>query len=322
MGNVWICDCYISQLIHDLRVTSAEFQLNYHEKVFRLSCHERKGAAFQTFFEAIMAKHIPSFMAVKPHGREGDWKNDGWIASTGTIFQVYSPDSTDAKKILDKINEDFHGVLMKWAGKIKEWIFVYAEQQALPPMVVSRIEELRAAHPDVTIHTWSREHLWRIVRDLPCADRNALLEPVPMVEDILRTTAAEIQVLLKYLAKTVRPSGDSTTSLLAILSKLELNQLGPDIRAFVEPGLMVASTVGLYLSHHPDPDFNRTVSESLAAKYAELATEHPNDSEQVFFALIRWVQNGEPGYASQPRYFWGAVGIVSHYFELCDIFES
>ena len=57
---------------------------------FRLACHERTGADFQRFFEDIMVRHDPSFTPVKPHGNQGDWKNDGWLPSTGTVFQLES----------------------------------------------------------------------------------------------------------------------------------------------------------------------------------------------------------------------------------------
>ena len=69
---------------------SPDFDIHYHEMAFRLACHERTGADFQRFFEDIMVRHDPSFTPVKPHGNQGDWKNDGWLPSTGTVFQLES----------------------------------------------------------------------------------------------------------------------------------------------------------------------------------------------------------------------------------------
>jgi hypothetical protein len=42
-------------------MTPHEFGLYFHHNLFRLACYERKGAAFQTFFEDIMGLHDPSF---------------------------------------------------------------------------------------------------------------------------------------------------------------------------------------------------------------------------------------------------------------------
>lgn len=297
----------------------SEFDIHYHEKEFRLQCHERTGADFQRFFEDIMVRHDPTFTPVKPRGNQGDWKNDGWISATGTLFQCYSPETTKAAKITAKIKEDFAGALVKWAGKMKAWTFVYSEQGKLPPMVVSLIEDLKVARPDLTIDTWNRERLWTVVRNLTPEARNAILGPVPRPSDILSTTAEEIRVLLSFLARTVHPSPDAGTSLLDLLPKLAHNRLGPAIHSLIEPSLPVAQTTARYLSRHPDPGFSATVSQNLATRYRGLLGEYPDEPEQLFFALIRWVQAGRP---DDLRFFWAAVGIVSHYFELCDIFES
>lgn len=296
-----------------------DFDILYHEREFRLQCHERKGAAFQRFFEDIMVRHDPAFTPVKSHGNQGDWKNDGWIPASGTVFQCYSPESTEATKIIAKINEDFAGALQKWAGKMRAWTFVYSEQGELPPMVVNLVEELKAAHPDLAIDTWNRSRLWNIVRSLPPDARNALLGPVPRPCDVIATTAEEIRVLLSFLARNDDPPPDSGTRLLDLLPKLDHNRLGPSIHALIEPGLPIARTTAGYLARHPDPAFSGEVSQSLAARYLELRGQFADEPEQLFFALIRWVQAGRP---DDLRFFWAAVGIVSHYFELCDIFES
>lgn len=297
----------------------SEFDIDYHNQIFRLQCHERTGAEFQRFFEEIMPRYDASFIPVKPHGNQGDWKNDGWIPVSGTVFQCYSPESTEAVKIIAKIREDFVGALAKWTGKMNAWTFVYSEHGKLPPMVVSLIEDLKMAHPELAIDSWNRERLWSIVRSLTSEARNSLLGPVPRPADVISTTADEIRVLLGHLVRKEHASFDAGTALLDLLPKLTHNHLGPSIHAFVERGLPVAKTTANYLSRHPDPDFSALVSRSLAARYLELRNQFEAQPEQLFFSLIGWVQSSNP---NDPRFFWAAVGIVSHYFELCDIFES
>lgn len=266
-----------------------------------------------------MIRHDPTFTPVNPHGKQGDWKNDGWIPSSGTVFQCYSPESTAATKIIAKIKADFAGALERWAGKIKAWTFVYSEQGKLPPMVVSLIEDLKIAYPGITIETWNREILWGIVRNLEPEARNAILGAVPRPSDVLSTTAEEVRVLLSYLARTEHPPQDAGIRLLDLMPKLAHNRLGHAIHALIEPGLPIAQTTATYLSRHPDPGFSSLVSQSLAARYVELRSEIVDDPEQQFFGLISWVQSAKP---HDPHFFWAAVGIVAHYFELCDIFES
>ena len=49
----------------------SDFSIHYHEMVFRLQCHERKGSDFQHFFEDIMVRHDPTFTPVKPYAKVG-----------------------------------------------------------------------------------------------------------------------------------------------------------------------------------------------------------------------------------------------------------
>jgi hypothetical protein len=300
-------------------VTLPEFHNHYHEIVFRVQCHERKAADFQRFFEDIMVRHDPTFTPVKPHGNQGDWKNDGWIPASGTVFQCYAPEELDANQLVKKVRADFDGALAKWTGKMKAWTFVYAAQGKLPPFVVSLIEDLRSAHPDLTIDTWNHERLWQIVRNLSAEARSAILGAVPSVSEVITTTAEEIHVLLGYLARQQHTPSDSGTQLLDLIPKLDFNQLGVSTRGFIELGLPVAHTVADYLSRHPDPGFSSIISQSLAERYRTLRSEHPADSDHIFYSLIRWTQAGKP---DDLHFFWAAVGIVAHYFELCDIFES
>jgi hypothetical protein len=73
-------------------MTTEEIGRHYHYLAFKVACHERKGTAFQTLFEQIMLKHDPSFIAVKPAGKIGDWKCDGFSSVSGTVYQCYAPD--------------------------------------------------------------------------------------------------------------------------------------------------------------------------------------------------------------------------------------
>jgi len=75
-----------------------EFGQHYHSIVFKNVCHERKGAAFQSFFEAIMHKRDRSFISVKPAGRAGGWKCDGYSSANATVYQCYAPEELTAAK--------------------------------------------------------------------------------------------------------------------------------------------------------------------------------------------------------------------------------
>ena len=99
-------------------------QLSY-EKDFRIAFLEARGDGFQRLFEKLMAKAYPNdFMACRPWGNVGDRKNDGYLASTRTLFQSYAPNDLTAAEAIKKIHEDFEGAKAHWEEYFDEWTFV------------------------------------------------------------------------------------------------------------------------------------------------------------------------------------------------------
>jgi tetratricopeptide (TPR) repeat protein len=136
--------------------------LAHHRILFRLKCAELTGMEFQNFFEKIMVQADKTFVAVKPMGSAGDWKCDGYSAATKTVYQCYSPESLTVAKACDKILLDFNGAKDQWGSQMKRWVFVW-NARALPPQVVSLLEKLQSAHPEVGIDQFGRDKLWDAV---------------------------------------------------------------------------------------------------------------------------------------------------------------
>jgi hypothetical protein len=128
-----------------------DFELHYQNLRFQNECLKRNGSSFQAFFEEIMTKADPSFVTIKPWGKQGDLKCDGISHATGTYFQVYAPEGLSAADTIKKINEDFSGARDNWP-ELKEWVFVWSGVEAgLPPDVEKRLQDLRAENPTITI---------------------------------------------------------------------------------------------------------------------------------------------------------------------------
>ncbi len=294
-----------------------EFSLSHHEIKLELELYRRSGRSFQDLFEQIMQKSDPSFLMVKPMGREGDWKADGFSLDTGTVFQCYAPEELTGAEAVRKVREDFSGGLGHWQEKMRAWTFVWSSDRALPPQVVNVLAELKANHPSIAIDHMGREGLWRIVKQLLLADRIAILGPVPDLSAVPATTAAEIQVLMKHLGKqTATLPDDPGFDLTAIADKLARNRLSAAVTNTVRPAMPVARLVREFVTKMPDPSFSEVIAIDLASKYRELA-ESANDPDVIFGSLVDYVLGEQ---RVDPRFFWAAAGIVAHYFELCDVF--
>jgi hypothetical protein len=299
-------------------MTPEEFSLSHHAIKLELELYRRVGRTFQDLFEQIMQKSDSSFLMVKPMGREGDWKADGFSLNTGTVFQCYAPEELTGSEAAKKVIEDFAGGRDHWKDKMRAWIFVWSSDRALPPQVVNVLAELKSNHPNVAINHMGREGLWQVVKQLPLVDRITILGPVPDLSAVPATTAAEIQVLMKHLGKqTASLPDDASFDLTAIADKLARNRLSAAVTNTVRPAMPVARLVREYVTKMPDPSFSEFIAMDLASKYRELS-ESADDPDVIFGGLVDYVLGEQ---RVDPKFFWAAAGIVAHYFELCDVFE-
>jgi hypothetical protein len=276
------------------------------------------GKSFQDFFERIMQKADTSFVMIKPMGREGDWKADGYSMDTATIYQCYAPEDMTGAEAAKKTRVDFDGASSRWQDKMQRWVFVWSSERALPPQVVGALADLKCVHPKLAIDHMGRAGLWDIVKNLPMADREALLGFVPDLNDAPITTAAEIQVLMKHLgSRGFVPTDTTDLDLTAIAEKLQRNRLSVNVTEIVKPAMPVAKLVREYVTSMPDPGFSQSIAEDLVGRYSQFAAS-ADDPDVIFGNLVDYVLGA---HRLEPKFFWAAAGIVTHYFELCDVFE-
>jgi hypothetical protein len=73
-----------------------------------------------------------------------------------------------------------------------------------------------------------------------------------------------------------------------------------------------------YISRHPDPDYSSRAVQSLVAEYHRLIAAGTMNSDQLFGELLHYVASND---LKEPKRVWAAAGIITYYFELCDMFE-
>lgn len=153
----------------------------FYELKFKTAFLEKKGTEFQDFFSTIMEKvHQSDFIRVRPWGKVGDRKNDGYLKSERTLFQVYAPNEMTAAEALSKIDEDFNGALPHWKAHFDKWIFVHNSASGLGPDVTKKILELDDANEPEVTH-WGQEELRQKVFELNPMIWRLSLVPHPLV---------------------------------------------------------------------------------------------------------------------------------------------
>jgi hypothetical protein len=75
-----------------------------------------------------------------------------------------------------------------------------------------------------------------------------------------------------------------------------------------------------YLARHPDPEYSGHAAQALIEEYQRIVADGSvTDPDQVFWGLVRYTASND---LSDHKGLWAALGIVTHYFELCDVFEK
>ena len=106
------------------------------------------GKQYEDLFVKVMTSCISDFRAVKPHGNIGDRGNDGWVASTGTYYQVYAPEElfSNTEKAQNKVKDDFEKLREYWncISKINNFYFVVNDKfQGVSPHIHSTLNEIK-----------------------------------------------------------------------------------------------------------------------------------------------------------------------------------
>lgn len=171
-----------------------------------------------------MKRHDPAFMAIKPRGKEGDWKCDGYSPATQTVFQCYGPELLRKKTLFAKIDDDFDGAKKNWSGRLKRWVFVYAQTDSLYADVAAHIATLVSVNPSLTIEAWNSTKLWdEVVSKFPEDVRNALFGTVAITEHIEETTGLSqgISGLQTTIIETGAKQEARSEQLHAMMSELK-----------------------------------------------------------------------------------------------------
>jgi tetratricopeptide (TPR) repeat protein len=152
----------------------------FYELRFRAQFLESKAAAFQDLFVAIMSKAYPGdFIPCRPWGSIGDRKNDGYLKSDRTLFQVYAPNEMRMTDTVSKIVTDFSEALPHWHDYFDTWVFVHNAHGGLPPDVIAKLLELEQSHAPIKVTQWGFEELLLHFRRLPADALTSLYGSLP-----------------------------------------------------------------------------------------------------------------------------------------------
>ncbi len=293
-----------------------QFTRAYYEVIFRCAFLERRGEAFQDLFSSIMEKRYPSdFIRTRPWGNQGDRKNDGYVRSTRTLFQVYAPNEVEESKTLTKIDEDYTGALPHWSDHFDTWVFVHNSTKGLGPGVTKKLLDLDSGNQNVRVRTWGFEELRRVVFELAFPELASLLGPIPSRTDLINIQYPEVEKVLRSLENLPTPQTEEIRPVPP--RKLEANSLSDAVALLLRAGMGSSNKVRDYFGKHYDPKLGDRVAQAFRGEYESL--RNANFSPDDIFARLQLIGNGTT--LATPSRQAATLTVLAYLFEECDIFE-
>ncbi|MBK5910107.1 hypothetical protein CCR85_01190 [Rhodothalassium salexigens] len=288
----------------------------FYAKDFKIAFLEKKGAAFQDWFAKLAGHAFGSdFEAVRPYGKQGDWKCDGRLRSSGTIFQCYAPESMSDQNTIAKIDADLAGAVRKWPGFIKSWVFVHNDPRGVPPAVTRHLDKKRAQHPDLEIAIWSEADLVRLFEMISPDAKRLMFGVAPTQGTVHSISLSDLEPVISAL-KSREPDPSDDVPPPPSAQKLEKNSLSDEASALLRFGRLKVRLVETYFSKNVCVDLGEKIAEAFRNRYAELQALGLS-GDQIFSYIQKFA-----GVAGEPKRQAAAMAVVAYFFDQCDIFED
>lgn len=222
-------------------------------KFFKSIILEADGQSFQDLFNRIMRSAFPGFKPIKPHGNIGDQKNDGYVETTQTYFQVYAPEDIrkSHSEATAKLRKDFEGLKQAWPA-VREFYFVLNDKYKGPyPDAAQDITALKQLHGLVKADIMLAKDLENIAFSKLADD--VLLELVHFPPDPTTLPHLDFNILSEVISHIMRmPSAPPDHENLIAPdwdSKIAFNGLGELARSYLNAAAFKVGFLEEYLKN-------------------------------------------------------------------------
>ena len=287
-----------------------------------LRLRQSHGYAFQDFFSVVMGQlHGDDFVRVRPFGKLGDKGCDGYLNSSGQLFQCYGAlngENKQVAKLTKKMTDDFGTAAAKLAAIMREWHMVHNLIEGVPTEAISTLKALESANPKIKFGFIGFEGFVERVFSLTPQQIGGLLGAAASQSDAKNLDIATLRKLVNDLAALSDATPHAAVDLRPVpVDKLVYNKLPNHWKFLISGGWTNASIVASYFERHPDPLTGDKVAAVFKSKYNYFKAQQlaPGDIMAALFELVTGIGN------VLPQQQVAAQALLAFLFENCDIFE-
>lgn len=288
------------------------------------------GQVFENLFVSIMECYDRTFKAVKPQGKFGDLKNDGFLTSTEEYFQVYAPENIEAsiRDAISKITEDSKGIVENWKKVKKIYYVVNDKYKGAYPNVHLQLESLRECIKSleelhkIEIELWTAKDVENLFFKLNVDDKAKIVGAAFInyfeLEDLDYKLLSET---IKYISSIPSVKGNEKLRAPNFIEKIKFNNLSESLSDRMNRYYLESSSIEQYFSN-----IGNYVADTLREKFNNLYEEAKDsvdldnevNNDLIYYYIL---EKAKPAFATIPVIAC-IEALMAYYFESCDIYEE
>lgn len=281
------------------------------------------GQAYEDLFCDIMEAYNPNFKKVKPQGRIGDRKNDGFDSTIGLYCQVYAPENLHKSEAgaIQKLEEDFAGLLQYWSSisPVQQYYYVLNDKFKGTTYPIEELLSKLSREHSVNCRSFLNKDLMTIFETLPDHIIEKLVGGIPSPEKLTTLDYSSLNEVVNHLMtqkgvskQLTRPENPD------FIKKISFNGLTNGPGALLTVGDYQNGEIEAFFRNRSD--FHRI---DVQQKFVELYREGQSlyegleeKGDHVFYHILEKAKPREECIFDTP-----VVSLMAYYFEKCDIFE-
>lgn len=306
--------------------------MNVNEKtlariLFRSKIAFANGQAYEDLFVDVMRRDSSDFVPVKPQGRVGDRKNDGYNRTTGCYYQVFAPENPAMKQqaAVKKLKTDFSGLMAYWdtITPVREFHFAFNDKYsgAFPEMIAD-LAAIEKSYKLDDCSCFLAQHLEERLLLLPDDAIQAVIGYIPDPGTLLQL---DYSILNEVIGHIMTYKGEIAPSQLLkapdFEHKITFNFLSPPVGALLRSASYQVGILEGYFalnSVFAKQSIRNTLNQMYQNALAKLQdVEEAKRGDLVFFEILN---TAAPGKMKAVRD--AVLVVMAYFFESCDIFED
>ena len=284
------------------------------------------GQAFEDFFVRVMQAYDTGFRPVKPQGREGDRKNDGFNKKNGQYFQVYSPEATSnkEKESLRKLDSTIEGLINFWQdiSPIKEFFWVFNDHfSGVYPSVEKELSKIEKKY-GIKAEPFLCKDLEDVFLSLPEGEiidiLGGYLPDYNSIEDIPISVLGEvIDFLINF---RFDPHAITFPDEINFDKKIRFNKLSKVYGLFLINAFHQDYIITEYFTYNSK--FSKEELKTVFSNfYNEALKEIPDGFSEKSDMVFDFILN-KASPRNNKAITDAVLILMAHYFESCDIYEE